>query len=349
MELLLEEGSIARQIKKLRPSLIVTAYIGRGWPNYVDITALEEIVLSPTVGSSCAAIWDLVEALGGFENIHFLNELHAKFYWSKTGAVLGSSNLSDNGLQGEGGLVEAAVSMNSQDHARQCAALKALHGKLVARAKKQYPDERAKRDRLEWLQQVQHRSSLIPGFPSIGAHLGKKQSQGRELNDFKPALRRERIHIAGWSYEMHHNEGALREQLINESARSQRHAFKNYISLGKKDDVRQGDWVLCWKSREDLWEPMAGGAIYWLYVDRVLASTTGNEDDDPYVAHEFRPMRKDEVPFLLTPPVKKAIRALLKSGQFLAHCRMDAGFKMKAADREVPAFISALKQAVAET
>lgn len=350
MELLLEEGSIAKRIKELKPTRIATAYIGRNWSSYVDASDIESIVLSPTLGSSCAGIWDLVEALGGFDRVFFLRELHAKFYLSAMGAVLGSSNLSDNGLQGEGGLIEAAVAMNPKEHAAQCAKLESMHRTLVARAKKQYPDEQSKRHRLDWLQQLQQRSSLVPDFPGIGNPVAKTQIKGRALQDFDPGLKQLRIHIKGWSYEMEHDDEGLRGQFEGDPSSVLRHARDNYISLASKNDMKPGDWVLCWQAKETGWEPLDEGMVYWLHVDRVCQTTGNHEDYEPFVAFEARKMRPDEVPFLLSAKVKSAVRKLLVSGEFPAICNPeepdDEGFTMKAADKQVPGFIRALKEAV---
>lgn len=350
MELLLEEGSIAKRIKYLKPTRIATAYIGRNWASYIDASDIESIVLSPTLGSSCAGIWDLVEALGGFDRVYFLRELHAKFYLSAKGAVLGSSNLSDNGLQGEGGLIEAAVAMNPNEHAAQYAKLEAMHRELLAMAEKQYPNEQTKRDRLKRLQLLQRRASLVEDFPHIGHLIAKNKSNGRMLQDFDPVLKQLRIHIKGWSYEMEHDDESLREQFEGDPSSVLSHARDNYIGLTSESDMEPGDWVLCWEAKKTRWEPLNRGQVYWLYVDRICSTTGKHEDYDPYVAFEAREMRPDEMPFLLSEKVKNAVRKLLVSGDFPAIYSPDepgaGGFVMEAADKQVPAFIRALKEAV---
>jgi len=358
MELLIEDGSIAERITRIKPTHIATAYIGRNWSDYVDVSALESVVLSPTVGSSCAAIWDLIETLG-WDKVHFLNQLHAKFYLSPKGAVLGSSNLSNNGLQGSGGLIEAAVAMNSMEHPNQLKRLKAWHRVLMELAGNSYPTVQSKRKQLKWLEWVQHQASMIDGYPNQGNPQTKAQKKGRDIADYDLDFKQEDIHILGWSYTMDHDEKQLRSQARQKNPRMSSKALddtlenaqKYYISLDKHQHriVQQGQWVLMWKAKEDNWEPRGNGDVDWLHVDCILKTTSKDEDADPHVAHEFRRMRKDEVPFVLTKSVKQAIRELLASGKFPELSPKDprAAISLKIADKQVPAFIEALKKRVA--
>jgi len=353
MKLLIEDGSIAEHIKRIKPTRIATAYIGRNWSDYVDVAALESVVLSPTVGSNCAAIWDLIKALG-WDKVHFLNQLHAKFYLSPKAAVLGSSNLSNNGLQGSGGLIEAAVAMNSKEHPKQLKQLQAWHGALVNQAKKSYPTEQAKRGQLKWLARIQRQASMIDGYPNQGNPQAKEQRKGRDIADYDWNLKQEDIHILGWSYTIEHDAEQLGAQANQKNLRMSRkaleHAQKYYISLDQHqhDIVRKGHWVLTWQADAEM-KPLDEGDVDWLYVDDIFETTSKDEDADPYVAHEFCRMRKDEFPFLLTKSVKKAIRELLASGKFpeLSPLDPNAAISLKNADKRVSAFIEALKKRVA--
>ncbi|WP_430390453.1 phospholipase D family protein [Dyella sp. 20L07] len=343
MELLTEDGSIAKRIRKIKPTHITTAYIGGDWAGYVDAKDIKSIVLSPTIGSSALAIWDLVKELGGFRKIHFLDTLHAKFYWSPEAAVLGSSNLSNNGLQGAGGLYEAAVAMNAKEHASQLADLRLMHERLVVHAKAQYPNEADKRAKLKWLTELQQRISLVDGFPAQGKPKSKKNKRGVSLQNFDPGLKRERIHIIGYDRPLRQSKEEVDEQLELENSRVKNHAFSHYMGINDGDDVVPGDWILAWRTRKDSWEPATNGWIGWIHVDFVVDGVS-TDDESERVAREGRHMRDDEVPFVLDDTVKTAFRSLIvqKVGDGLCPDK----WSLAQADKAVPKFLKALRAAV---
>jgi hypothetical protein len=341
VELLTEDGAIARRIREIQPTHIATAFIGRDWAQYVDAQHIRSIVISPTIGSSAQAIWDLAKVMGGFGRIHFLDALHAKYYWTPKAAVLGSSNLSNNGLQGSGGLIEAAVAMNVQEHAEQLRDLKNMHDRLVKRARTDYPTEAAKRKQLQWLTEIQHQASLIEGFPPLGTSRAKLKSSGIRLEDYDPKWKRERIHIIGFDRELNQKQEEIAEQLPLETNCVQEHAFANYTSIDEQDDVRVGDWVLQWRTKKDTWEPRVNGWIDWIYVDFILPAVSTDEGCER-VAREGRRRRADEVPFVIDDPLRQAFRRLIvqKVGEGL--CPED--FTVAKTDKAVPRFLRALQR-----
>ena len=94
-------------LNKIKPTKIAVAYVGAGWENYILLEHLEEIIVSPTLGSNPFAIEEIMNKLGA-EKVHFLDRLHSKLYLGKQSALLGSPNLSDNGFSDSGNL-EAGV------------------------------------------------------------------------------------------------------------------------------------------------------------------------------------------------------------------------------------------------
>lgn len=81
---ILVEGEIKKSIKRCNPSKIAVAYIGSDWNMFVqNIDHLSTVIVSPTIGSNPRAIMDIARKIG-WENVHFLDELHAKnIYWRK--------------------------------------------------------------------------------------------------------------------------------------------------------------------------------------------------------------------------------------------------------------------------
>lgn len=345
MDLLTEDGSIAKRIKKIKPTHIATAYIGRDWADYVDAKNIKSIVISPTIGSSALAIWDLVKEIG-FRKVHFLDALHAKFYWSQKAAVLGSSNLSNNGLQGSGGLYEAAVAMNSDEHADQLKNLKLMHERLVGHAKEMYPREADKRAKLNWLTDLQQRASLVDGFPKLGKPKSKEKKEGVRLQDFDLGLKQERIHIIGYDRLLKQTKKEVVKQLKLknvENRKVQDHAYDHYMGIDEGDDVKRGDWILEWRKRKHSWEPATNGWIGWIHVDFVLDGASTDEESES-VAREGRHMRDDEVPFVLDDQVKKAFRRLIVREEWKQLC-LDS-WSLSKVDRAVPRFLKALQAEV---
>jgi hypothetical protein len=84
-------------LKEIKPSKIAVAFVGDGWKRYVSSAHIKEIVLSPTLGSNPKAIEEIMDLIGP-SNVYFLDNLHSKIYLGKESALLGSSNLSDNGF-----------------------------------------------------------------------------------------------------------------------------------------------------------------------------------------------------------------------------------------------------------
>jgi hypothetical protein len=145
----LVENDIRKAVSDCKPSKIAVAYIGVDWQMFIpDANCLESIIISPTIGSNPWAIADLVKQIG-WEKVAFLDELHAKTYIGKSSAVIGSANLTRNGLGAEG-LVELCVKINAAESLKKIS--KAFED-LKKRAQDQYPTTVSKKSRLKELEQ----------------------------------------------------------------------------------------------------------------------------------------------------------------------------------------------------
>jgi len=107
MRVLTDSKEIRAELKRLAAGRLAVAYIGADWREYVDARSLKNVIVSPTLGSNPHAIADLVREIG-WDNVHFLDNLHAKIYLGQGAALLGSANLSQNAF-GDGNLFEAMV------------------------------------------------------------------------------------------------------------------------------------------------------------------------------------------------------------------------------------------------
>lgn len=106
MKRIIKDSEIGEVIKEMNIEKIAVAYIGKDYSEYIGKNAnksLKKMIVSATIGSNPYAIKELMdyeENCGDFE-ISFLNNLHAKIYWSKEKAIITSANLTRNGLSGE--------------------------------------------------------------------------------------------------------------------------------------------------------------------------------------------------------------------------------------------------------
>ncbi|XQU09587.1 hypothetical protein P4544_07755 [Halomonas sp. LY9] len=107
--LMTDPSELSRTLKSIKPTHVAVAYLGSAWKEYLsDMDALEEIIVSPTIGSNPWALEELlVKAVQHDFKVYFSEKLHAKLFIGKMSCLLGSPNLSHNGFGG--GLNEVAV------------------------------------------------------------------------------------------------------------------------------------------------------------------------------------------------------------------------------------------------
>ena len=96
MESIFLDRKLAHEkLKEYPPTHIAVAYVGRDWDELVDCSQLQEIIVSPTLGTNPRAVAEIAEQIG-WDHVHFLDELHAKIYLSQSCCIWGSFNLSNN-------------------------------------------------------------------------------------------------------------------------------------------------------------------------------------------------------------------------------------------------------------
>ena len=99
----------------------------------------------------------------GWENVHFLDNLHSKIYIGDSSMLAGSANLSRNALANTG-LYEACVSTNEEKLVRSA---KEVFDFYKMEAKTKYNEEQ-KKERLEKLRRIHNRAiqkKIIPPDP----------------------------------------------------------------------------------------------------------------------------------------------------------------------------------------
>lgn len=294
---IIKNSDIQEAIKLLKPNKIAVAYIGKDWKEYIDESTLNEleIILSPTFGSNPEAIRSLVSKMGGWENIHFLKNLHAKFYMGKDAAIIGSFNLSKNGFEVDG-LEEIGVKIKDE---MQRKTLDAEFERLKRNAQEEYKTQDNKIDRLNKLQEDWGKVSQLE-------FITDRETQILDVSNF--------ININIVWYDP---KGTLIEEDIKQSGQEyfSIEKYVNYLNFVERDGnvLDKCPWVLCWP-RSNNKMCLKNDKIYWLYISETRKNQLNSE---PYtlLGVQFEAEVKNE-PFKLTKKVLINIREILNTDEY---------------------------------
>lgn len=170
-------GTAVKKILNGREVRIASAFLGRGSEELVPAGArlICDIGMG---GTNPAALEDLSKILG--DNLRFIPGLHAKVYLSSEGCVIGSSNLSDNGIGflDQALLLEAAICLDAETDASKNAA--SWFESLWSRSHKVGPEE------IEIAEVRWNRQKGMPlgrhGYENLQAALRDPRSAARNWN-----------------------------------------------------------------------------------------------------------------------------------------------------------------------
>jgi hypothetical protein len=143
-------------------------------------------------------------------------------------------------------------------------------------------------------------------------------------DEFTPSLKSyssklDRIHVvwySGGNYQ--YNESAFsasNPELFNDK-NSISDFFKQELQFFETDDVRAGDWLICWHANRDGY-PRKSGHLKWMRVHYVISH--GVHDEDNLYTKFVGEARKLEIgcpPFLLNEETKNLIRDALMTEDF---------------------------------
>ncbi|MGZ8173801.1 MULTISPECIES: phospholipase D family protein [Methylobacter] len=297
-------------LNKVNPSKIAVAFIGTGWEEFLLSDNLEEIVLSPTVGSNPYAIRQIIDQIG-INKVHFLDKLHSKIYIGANSALLGSCNLSRNGFADNGNFEVSVIFAEKKDLKQ----LNEIFDGYRNKANDSYPDSESKEKQLEVLYrqwQVSKESRTDSPLVNNG------EDDVPSISDWVP--NNQRIHITGWSSDLTFNEEVIRAALPDVGNPDD--YFDDQLSLHEDDKIEEGDWILCYQCTKKDGSPHQKGKIDWVYVHHVIANGGRCEDDDHFTKLVGQVNNKKlsplPPPFVLDAPTKKLIRASLNLPQFEA-------------------------------
>lgn len=327
-----QAAEISQAVRDVAPDRIAVAYIGEGWSNYVSAKRLKEIIVSPTLGSNPRAIEELIQVLG-INNVHFLDSLHAKLYLGDQSAILGSANLSRNGLS-ESGNLELVALVDDRD---SVAELSKIYEEYKSDAIKLYSTEKAKLDRLSRLKKQTREARTQDFLDDV------RCSVSRPLHACHLSF--DRIHVVWYrSGEASVNEDNVRRAIHEDDLLTPEQDHHEAIQFRAGDNVQEGDWLLCW-NRTESGRVRKGSKASWMYVDLVVDD---GSDDAEYskLAIQARPHSHGEEPFTIDDALNGAIVELLNSGEFPDVCAGSRIWSLDSADQEVARFLGALKERV---
>ncbi|CUK01088.1 Uncharacterised protein [Achromobacter sp. 2789STDY5608615] len=310
-------------LREISPSQIAVAYVGIDWKTYILPEKLQDIVLSPTVGTNPAAIVELAEAIG-WEHVHFLDNLHAKIYLGERSAAVGSFNLTANGLSAEG-LQEAGFLV---EDARALVELRARLDDYRRQAAMAYPTTSAKLARLAELRTLWDRA--------IKQGVIRNDARATALDAYRPVSADE-IYVC-WVL----GDIAYTDQIVSPGT------VNNSLSFLESDMVRPDRWILCWTPSSN-GHPDERYRPYWLHIDEVVEG--GGAQEGPYtkVAVERTGRAELPPPFEITDAARHALYAVLNSGEFPEFLDHHKTWSVDPTLPRLPAFLRAMSEAARHT
>lgn len=311
---------IKSALRELSASRIAVAYVGSDWRSYIDPAQLHEIIVSPTVGSNPKAIAEIAAALE-WDNVHFLDSLHAKIYIGATAAVIGSFNLTSNGLSGlPTGLDE--IGCVTED-AKLIAELHARLDDYKAKAQAMYPSIGAKRQALARLREIWDRG--------IKTKVLTNDTQSAQLQDYLP-LAADEFYVC-WIW----GDVELDAEVVEPGT------LRDYVAFAENDEIQPDRWLLCWHVSGENGAPDSRRKPYWLHIDEVVSKGAPGGQYTK-VAIERNDTAKLEPPFELDTAVFRGLRKVLKSGNF-DNFLYKENWSVNPTIEQLPAFLQALREA----
>lgn len=288
---ILVEDEIAEEIRRCEPSKIAVAYIGSDWRAFVPESGhLEAIIVSPTFGSNPRAIADLANRLG-WDNVYFLDELHAKIYLGKASAVIGSANLTRNGLSG-GDLIELCVEINGAD------SLKTLGNTFEAlkqRAEKQYPTQKSKKTRLKELEKIW-------GSAISNRIVRNQNTSAQSFGDFEP-LGDDHFYVL-WYKPM--------EYEYSDDVKAVESLIQDDIHFARADKVEKNKWAFVWRITDSS-APHRTVRPRWMYIHDVFEDgVTDKGYEYPKCAIQRKDLEVPAPPFEITADVSEAFKMAIQ-------------------------------------
>jgi len=293
---------IGSTLKELRPTHIAVAYLGADWREYLGNILPEEVIVSPTLGTNPYALAEIGEVLG-WQNVHLLKSLHAKIYLGSTEAIIGSCNLTKNGLRGDL-LHEVAVLLTEKE---AIAELRDEYHSLKDAAQDEFPTAAEKQSAIHSLERLWNKAC------TEGVIVADKPKNKLTIADYTDG--NDSFYVAWWGGdEIRYNDCALDEAFSDELPSGSEKPIENALPFLDSDHIEEHKWILCWQATTK-GKFYGRSQPYWLYVHKIVRN---GAVDEPYT--QLAICRSDEnilpAPFYLGDnKVKSALRTVLDSGR----------------------------------
>ena len=321
-------NEIQRAVVACKPLKIAVAYIGTDWETFIsDVSFLEAIIVSPTFGSNPDAIKSLVNKIG-WEKVLFLDELHAKTYIGQKSAVIGSANLTRNGLGAEG-LVELCVEVNADENLKK---VNKAFDDLKQRALGKYPTTESKKSRLKVLEMSW--GAAIANQIVLG-----ESGNSRSFVDFE-LLGNDHFYVL-WYQPVYCTYSADVEKIES--------LIADDIHFAKEDSPEMNKWALLWRITNS---SKAHKTVkpYWLYIHQVFEGGVIDKGYQyPKCAIQRRDLKVPIPPFELTGDVVTAFNKAVQEkniAKYLIQNEKDV-FSLAYSMKGVPLLIDKMKEYMA--
>lgn len=292
-KVILTNESIKQELAALRPKKIVVAYLGQDWREYItDVKQLELVIVSPKAGTNKDAVIELAKEIG-WEKILLLENLHAKLYMGDSQAILGSANLSQNGID-EGCLVELCKSISSEND------LADLNNFVDAQEKACLE--------LEYNKDSKSKLKKLEQYDSE-----RNRRLDRELKEFDFSTDKP-FYLSWWESDNGFSDEGV-EELYNKGV------IDHYIEIVYEENAKEtfeGSWILLWRLTQKNAVDKAR-KLEWLYVHEVYENADAGYDFPiTLVQREDEDVPK-KPPFKLDAPTQKALRTALSESEVGHH------------------------------
>jgi len=284
---ILMNHKIAYAVAKCHPHEIAVAFIGSDWRAFVPNTKiLEAVIVSPTVGSNPRAILKLEKAIG-WDRLFFLDELHAKIYIGKRSAVVGSANLTKNGLSGHS-LIELCVEIKGEKNLNR---LEKIFSGLIRQAKNQYPSIASKKTRLQELEGAWN-AAISAGIIKSG------RNSPDHFMDFE-LIAADQFYVSWYQ---------LGNPKYSDEVRAVQSKISDDLHFAKSDNVKKHKWALVWRIN-DKSKPHKTEVPYWFYIHDVFPNGVVDKGYEyPKCAIQRNDLAVPHPPFRITRQVADAFK-----------------------------------------
>jgi hypothetical protein len=289
--------------------VVLVAFVGAEAIDYLRHPEGIELYCWPNPGGTNPA--GLRQLLASGVDVQAVNNLHMKVFWSKRrGAIVGSANLTANGL-GDQGLHELAVFL-PPGHVDIDAILGPLHV------------EPLNRDMLNWLEQQRNLHPAGTGRPAASRAIAKKGTLPSFVEWVENATPSWRLY---WWTE---TDEAPRDAVdYVERATGKRH-YHDYLNTSSVSHYRPGEWVLSFRHYGGARRSWPAYRFEW-FVPQIYGRTSVKSWGEWCHFWFQSGPHHGQVPFSLDRPFPSAFRAVLDTRDGKPECLAKFGTVPRAA------------------